>query len=40
MSPEPDVGVRSIRLLSTSQYNPWDDGGVGTEIIATESLEG
>ncbi len=25
MSPEPDVGVRSIRLLSTSQYNPWDE---------------
>ena len=35
-----DLGVRSIRLLSTSQHTYVGLGGFGIEITATEGLEG
>ena len=35
-----DLGVRSIRLLSSSQHTYVGLGGFGIEITATEGLEG
>ena len=35
-----DLGVRSIRLLSTSQHTYVGLGGFGIEITETEGLEG
>jgi len=35
-----DLGVRSIRLLSTSQHTYVGLGGFGIEITATDALEG